>query len=111
MDKLSTFRAIVQRVLAQRAEQTPSIGQVETIPLFDPQSDQYAVVDFGWDPTGRVHAVVIHLRLHNGKVWIEADNTEHGIAQDLLDAGIPQQDIVLAFYRPKRRQWTEFAVA
>jgi XisI protein len=58
-----------------------------------------------------VHSVVLHLRIKNSKVWIERDGMEEGIATDLLEAGIPKEDIVLAFYRPERRAITEFAVA
>jgi hypothetical protein len=54
---------------------------------------------------------VIHLRLDRSKVWIEADNTEEGVADELVAAGVPPQDIVLAFYRPERRRLSEFAVA
>lgn len=111
MDRLTEYRTIVKRILAQHAEHIPSIGAVESATLFDEQSGNYALVDFGWDPTGRVHAVVLHLRLENGKVWIEADNTEDGIADELVEAGVPARDIVLAFYRPERRRLTDFAVA
>jgi hypothetical protein len=111
MDRLTEYRSIVKHLPAQHAEQIPSIGQVGTATVFDDQSDNYALVDYGWDPAGRVHAVVIHVRLHRSKVWIEVDNTEDGIAQELVEAGIPAHDIVLAFYRPERRKLTEFAVA
>ncbi len=110
MDKLNNYRNIIKSVLSRHAGQTPSIGQVKTALVFDENSGNYLVVDLGWDPTGRVHAVVLHLYLQNEKVWIEADGTESGIAQELLDAGIPKADIVLGFYRPERRKLTEFSV-
>lgn len=111
MDKLNKYRKIIRELLTQYAEQPPSLGQVQTTALFDEQHDNYMVLDMGWDRTGRVHAVILHLQLRNGKIWIEVDGTETGIAQELLDAGVPKQDIVLAFYRPERRKLTEFAVA
>lgn len=111
MDKLTNYRGIIKTVLSRHAEQIPSIGQVTTTPVFDEHNDNYMVVDMGWDPTGRVHAVVLHLHLLNEKVWVEVDQTESGIAQELLNAGIPKEDIVLGFYRPERRKLTEFAVA
>ena len=42
--------------------------------------------------------------------WDE-DWTENGIATDLVRAGVCKEDIVLAFYEPKMRQYTEFVVA
>jgi len=111
MDQITRYRSIVKRVLAEHAEQVPSHGKIETLPLFDDSHDNYAVLDLGWDRVGRVHAVILHIRLKNGKVWIEQDGTEEGVASELLNAGIPKEDIVLGFYRPERRVMTEFAVA
>jgi len=45
------------------------------------------------------------------KFWIEEDWTEDGIAADLVRAGVPKEDIVLAFHEPGRRQYTDFAAA
>jgi XisI protein len=44
------------------------------------------------------------LRIRDGRYWIEEDWTEDGIATDLVQAGIPREDIVLAFHEPKMRQ-------
>jgi len=49
--------------------------------------------------------------LHNNKIYIEEDLTEDGIATNLLVAGVPREDIVLAFHPPEMRPYTEFAVA
>ncbi|MBI5348303.1 MAG: XisI protein [Chloroflexi bacterium] len=111
MDKLANYRRIIQTIIGQHAEHTPSHGQIETMPICDLANDQYILVDVGWDSTGRVHAVVFHLHLHDEKIWIEWDGSEEGITQELLEAGVPKEDIVLAFYRPERRAMTEFAVA
>jgi hypothetical protein len=45
------------------------------------------------------------------KFWIEEDWTEDGIAADLVRAGVPKEDIVLAFHEPGMRQYTDFAAA
>jgi hypothetical protein len=109
MDKLSHYRSVVKQVLSQHAEYIPSHGQIETISVFDERNENYLLLDLGWDRTGRVHAAVLHLRLRDDKVWIEKDGTETGIAQELLEAGIPKEDIVLGFYRPERRASIEYA--
>jgi hypothetical protein len=43
-------------------------------------------------------------------VWIEKDNTEDGIAPELVQAGVPKSHIVLAFRSPEMRKLTEYAV-
>jgi hypothetical protein len=39
------------------------------------------------------------------------NDTEEGVATDLLEAGVLKEDIVLGFRHPKIRQHTGFAVA
>jgi len=109
MDKLENYRYIINQIVARHAQYHPSHGHIEPIPVCDETHDNYLLLDVGWDRTGRVHAVVFHLRLKDNKVWVEWDGTEPGVTQELLDAGIPKDDIVLAFYRPERRSLTEFA--
>jgi hypothetical protein len=54
----------------------------------------------------------LHLDILNGKVWIQRDGTEDGIADELEAAGIPRSDIVLAFHPEKDRALIpEYAVA
>jgi len=47
----------------------------------------------------------------NGKLWIRCDNTEDGIATELVAAGVPKGDIVLGFKSEEMRRHTEFAAA
>lgn len=48
--------------------------------------------------------------IKNGKIWIQYDGTEDGIAYELLKLGVPHQDIVLGFQPARVRSDTEFAV-
>ena len=45
----------------------------------------------------------------NGKIWIQKDETEEGIATDLEKHGVPKDKIVLAFKSPALRKYTEYA--
>ena len=110
MDKVDHYRQIIQQIIAHHAEYTPSHGKIETLPICDTKQDNYLLLDVGWDQTGRVYSVIFHLSLREAKVWIERDGLEAGIARELLEAGIPKEDIVLAFYRPERRALIDFAV-
>ncbi len=51
------------------------------------------------------------MRIIDDKIWVEEDRTMYGFVDELLAAGVPRADIVLAFQPPKMRQYTEFAVA
>jgi len=57
-----------------------------------------------------VHGCLVHIDIINDKIWIQRDGTEYGIANELVNAGIPKNQIVLAFQPVDIRQYTEFAV-
>jgi hypothetical protein len=58
-----------------------------------------------------VHGCLVHIDILDGKLWIQRDGTEQGIATELVAAGIPKDAIVLAFHPPEIRPHTEYAVA
>ena len=51
-----------------------------------------------------------HLEIRNGKIWLLTDNTEDGIATELIAEGVPKDRIVLGFYSPETREMGECAV-
>lgn len=113
MDKLNTYRTVIKEMLTRYYEldlEQPSPG-IEPVLAFDEVRDHYFWVQVGWNQTGRTCGSTVYIRIKDGKVWIEEDLTEDGVTNDLLEAGIPKQDIVLGFQHPRERALTEFAVA
>jgi hypothetical protein len=110
MDNLDGYRQTIERLLKEYAKLTPAYGEIESQAVFDRQRDHYLLMNLGWD-CGRVHGCLIHIDLIAGKCWIQRDGTEHGIARDLEEAGIPKSHIVLAFKAPELRPHTGYAVA
>jgi hypothetical protein len=53
---------------------------------------------------------LLHIDIINHKLWIQHDGTEEGVAVDLVAAGIPKEQIVLAFRTLEQRKHTDFAV-
>jgi hypothetical protein len=112
MDKLTTYRARIKQILSALADlcnRHPPPG-VETLCVFDDERDEYLLVSVGWSGKRRVRGTTLFVRLRQGKIWIEDDWTEYGITKDLLAAGVPKEDIVLAFHHPELRPLTDFAV-
>ncbi len=113
MDKLTRYREVIKDCLAETAAlfRRSQNKNVETILVLDEEQDCYVLADLGWTQTGRVAATPVFLRLRDGKIWVEVDMLEEGITKDLLAAGVPKEDIVLAFHHPEMRPLTDFAVA
>ena len=110
MDRLEKYRNIIKDVIRGYASIRPAHGEIEIETVFDDAQGHYELVYTGWDGWQRVHGAVIHVDIRGDKVWIQHDGTEDGIADELIEAGIPQDQIVLAFHHPHKRQYTPFAV-
>ena len=111
MDKLDRYREIVRRLVEQYASYKPSHGQIQTEAIIDREHDHYEVIHVGWDGVRRVHGSVVHVDISGGKIWIQYDGTSRPVAEELMAAGVPREDIVLAFHPAHLRQHTGFAIA
>jgi XisI protein len=65
----------------------------------------------GWRDGKRLYGVVLHVDIINNKIWVQQDGTEVGIANKLVNLGVPKSEIVLGFDPPNMRQYTDFAIA
>ena len=101
---------VVERVLKAVAGRYPT-QKNRTVFSFDRNNGQFVLLREGWSGYQRNHFAWIHIEARDGKLWIHRDGTEHGIANDLLAAGVPKERIVLAFQHPVRRERGEFAAA
>jgi XisI protein len=110
MDKITIYRNYIRDVLSEYGQYHPSYGDVEVEQIIDPTHDHYQLLTVGWDGYERIHGCLLHVDIKDGKIWIQHDGTEEGIANRFVAWGVPKTDIVLAFHVPFRRQFTEFAV-
>jgi hypothetical protein len=46
----------------------------------------------------------------NGEFWLLHNTTEHKLAIELMELGVPNSDIVLGFFTPEMRHFTDFGV-
>lgn len=103
------YRQYIQQLLSERAQRASKSEAIEVQTLFDTEQDHYQLVYVGWRSDKREYGCLLHLDIKDGKIWIQHDGTEVGIANQLVELGVPKSDIVLAFHAPFMRQFTEFA--
>lgn len=110
MEYVERYRQIIRQKIETYAEIRPSLGEVEIEVIFDEDNDHYELMYAGWNGPYRIHGSVLHIDIRDGKVWIQYDGMEDSIAEELVEAGIPHEHIVLAFKPPEIRPYTDFAV-
>ena len=111
MDTVSRYRTLVQQVLSAHVRVPASIGDVQFQTIFDRSNDHYLLVQVGWGRQQRIYGTLAHIDLVGEKVWIQHDGTEEGLANQLREAGIPAEHIVLGYRIPEIRRQMGYAVA
>lgn len=111
MDKLARYGQLVEDILANYVERKYANADIQNEAIFDREKDRYLVMSVGWQDIKRIHSCLLHIDILDNKIWIQRDGTDHGIANDFLEAGVPRQDIVLGFQTLQDRKLTELVTA
>ena len=105
------YQEIVRNLILEHAQHKPKHGDIEVRAIIDEEQGIYLVQQTGWQNQRRVHGTSVHIDLIGDKVWVQHDGTRDGVANELVEAGIPKEDIVIGFRPPHIRPATGFAVA
>lgn len=105
------YSELVKNILLEHSRLKPAYGDIDTTVSFDDDRANYALLQSGWDGDSYLHGAVVHISIIGGKIWIQYDGTEEGVATELIEMGVPKAHIVLGFRHPSERQYTGLAVA
>lgn len=110
MADLERYQTIVQNLLAEYAKSKPANGAIDVEVSFDDERHHYQIWHTGWLQKRWVHHAPIHCAMRDGKVWLLANDTEYDVAAELVQKGIPREDIVLGFHPRSMREYSDYAV-
>ena len=110
MDSLNNYRKLVKQLLSEYAEIPVFDSGIQNEIIFDLENDRYMLINIGWFNEQRIHYCVIHIDIIDGQVWIQANNTDRLIAEELVAAGVPAESIVLGLQPPDVRPYTAYGV-
>jgi hypothetical protein len=112
MDTLNHYRHLIREILKEQTKVPYAHGDIQFETVFDSESDRYLLMILGRDhDQRRVHGCLVHIDIIKDKLWIQRDGTENGIANELLNAGVPKSQIVLGFRSPEMRKMSGLAIA
>jgi XisI protein len=111
MAAVNVYADIIEAVLDVYTKIPYAHGDLTCEAIFDRPRGRFVLITLGWDDDERVHQPLVHIDIVGDKLWIQSDNTEHGVAPELVQAGVPKSNIVLAFRPPEVREHTGYAVA
>jgi hypothetical protein len=108
---IAQYRQIIEKTFQDYADFLDTDRQIQIELVLDQKRDRYLLVETGWQNGYRIYGTLLHIDIIDQKIWIQHDGTEDGIADELVAAGIPQKQIILAFKSPEIRPYTDFAIA
>jgi hypothetical protein len=79
--------------------------------IADVKNNSFQLLRIGWEKEKFIFSVVFHFDIIDGKVWFQRNITENEVVDELVELGIPPNDIILGFQPPYARQFTGLAVA
>jgi XisI protein len=106
MDSLNNYCQLVKQLLTEYSEIPVLDSGTKNETIFDVENDRYMLINTGWFNDRRIHHCVIHIDIIDGRVWIQANNTDRLIAEELVAAGVPAKSIVLGLQPPDVRPYT-----
>jgi XisI protein len=119
MERLEQYRQAIQTLLFSYAspvstpshETHPDDSGIETQVICDRDRDHYQLVSLGWQGHRRFYSCLMHLDIKDGKIWIQRNQSDRLIAQELVALGVPPEDIILGLQPEYARPDTDYGVA
>jgi hypothetical protein len=106
--KLNEIRRIVRETL-QELVGIDGRGLIRFDAIFDDEHSRYQVIAIGWEGFKQALHTIAYVELKGDLIWLHADNTDYGIAEEFVRQGIPKNRIVLGFLQASERQYTDYA--
>lgn len=112
MDKIKKYESIILMFLQDYAKTTLANAEhLETQVIADTKNHHYQLVRTGWLKNEFIHHCIFHFDIKGEKIWIQQNNTELQLADELIKHGVPSSDMVLGFQPESIRPYTGFATA
>ncbi|MFN0035808.1 MAG: XisI protein [Saprospiraceae bacterium] len=112
MDKIEKYQQIILELLEEYAaipSSYPTSLRDEVVA--DTVRNHFQLITLGWEGARFVYEVVFHFDILDDKVWIQQNNTEANLAEELVERGIPKSDVVIGFQPLAVRAMTDYATA
>ena len=109
MDKLAFHQGCLQQTLKRYSSTSRPEDDETTRVIKNLEHGHFALMSIGWKGNKRVFGTILHFDIRERKIWVQRDGTDVGVADELVELGVPKEDIVLGFQMPFKRKFSGFA--
>ena len=115
ISKIEKHTQVISKYLNDLAEEkNNALGNEMTYQtVLDIDKKHFLLIQMGWKDHTFLYSVLIHLDIHpeTGNIWIQQNNTEVLLTQEMEEMGIPKAHFVLGFRSEAMRIHSEYAVS
>lgn len=102
MEVALDYKECVKQLLCKYESLKDEDSEVELI--FDDERMRYMALWVGWHKYKRVHQCIVHIDIVGDRIFIQCNDTEDSLVAELVEMGIPQENISLGFIHPKNQE-------
>lgn len=112
MDKILKYQKAIIELLENYAYRyNQSNETLKHYVIKDKENHHYQLITMGFEDGVFIHSCIFHFDIINKKVWLQVNETDILIADELMEHNVPKEDIVIGFQQPHLRKYTGFAEA
>ncbi|MEM9983508.1 MAG: element excision factor XisI family protein [Bacteroidota bacterium] len=111
MERINLFRDCILSILKEEADYYKGeTNPLNLIVIADEKGHHYQLLMQGWQADRYVFQCLLHLDIIDGKIWIQWNETELAIENELLKAGVRPDEVVIGRVHPGMRKYGDFAL-
>ena len=80
-----------------------NMPNIENRVIADRENNSFQLMRIGWQGERHVFSVVFHFDIKDGKIWFQRNTTELEVVDELVEMGIPEEEIIIGFIPPYAR--------
>lgn len=112
MGKATKYQQILREIIEEYGKVKKSLTpNVKSQIMIDNVHKHHQLLSIGWHNERFIYLVTFHFDVIEGKVWIQQNNSDVLIADELIERGVLKSDIILGFIPENVRSYGGFAVA
>ena len=103
MDNVKKYQEVLTKLLKEYVEfLSGSSSSVRPQMIVDYERNHFQLIKVGWDNKSQqfIFGVLFHFDIIDNKIWLQLNNTEFQVVDELVEMGVPKSEIVFGFQPP-----------
>ncbi len=108
---MNRYKRIARDLVLEISALDRQADAIQTAIVTDDEHGHYLLLKTGWFDNKRLYGPYLHLEVRDDKILLQQNGTDLHIARELVERGVPKDDIVLAFQMPAKRAFSGYAAS